>query len=300
MKEDDEIRVDELIKNGQFDILDLGENNFSRWHSETKAESIQIIEGGGQYHVPTMKYTILVDHEKDDEESGWPNVSIKFEKGELDFSAYDYLYFQVNINSNRDETDAKATPFNIGFKTFDDKIQAGVQRDLGDKQGQWVSVVVSIPELLKSSFYDQQLWEELQYINLGISEWRLRLYKHGTEMIFNFDKVYLLKYKEPVIKEVVTPHYANISQKRIPVNLKGLGFEGVKGKGYKIRLTLDDRYGKNLVSTEVPFENASSIIMDISKIEKPDLYYLGVEILGKNGEKVDGMNKEIQMISGYL
>ncbi len=300
VKSDEKTQLTKLISEGKMEILDLTEDNYFRWTNEAGIGSMQIIEYGGIDKTSSMKFTILVDHEKEDDESGWPNVGIEFEKDMLDFSSFDYLYFLVNISSNRDKTGAKATPFNIGFKTFDDKIQAGVQRDLGNIQGQWISVAVSIPELLNASFYDRQYWKELQYIKLGISKWRLKYYKHGTELNFNFGKVYLLKLKEPVIEEVVVPRYVDIYQKWIPVDLIGYGFEAAKRKGYNIQLTLNNSEGQNLASMETPFYNDTSIILDISNINETGKYQLNVVILSESGEKVSNIDEDIQIISIYL
>jgi hypothetical protein len=130
--------------------------------------------------------------------------------------------------------------------------------------------------------------------------WRLKYYKHGTELNFNFDKVYLLKYKEPVINEIVAPCYVDISQKWISLDLDGYGFEGAKGKGYKIQAEINDQDGKKLVSTEISLDNGPGIIMDISEIKEVGPCQINVDILDKNGEKVDSMHEEILVVSGYL
>jgi hypothetical protein len=302
VKEEDKNWIDKMITSSRLEILDLGENSFSRWHNETREGSTLVSKGGGNDNAPTLKYSIHIDHKKDganeegDNPVGWPSVSIHLDKGEIDFSSYDYLYFLVNINSNREKAAAETTPFSIGFKTYDDKIRTSVSRDLGDKQGQWVPVTVSIPELLRSSFYDQKLWKDLQFINLGISE---RWYKHGAELILEFDRLYLLKFKEPVIKEVETPRYVDISQKWIPVDLIGYGFEGAKGKGYKIQLEINQQDGQSLVSTETPFDNGPAVIMDISNITNTGFYELEIKVIDNEGKEASKHKKEMEMIEIY-
>jgi hypothetical protein len=179
---------------------------------------------------------------------------------------------------------------------YDDKIKTEITRNL-DREQQWIPVAVSIPKLIAASFYDQKFWKYLRNINLGIAE---RWYQDGTELIFNFDKICLLRSRKPLINEIEVQDYVDISQKWIPVNLHGFGFGNAKGKGYRIQLMLNDRNGKNLVTIEKLLDNGLSAIMDISKIAKTGIYNMNVKILDKDGEMLSHMDKNIRVVNSCL
>ena len=118
--------IERMLKEHLFEVLDLGRNDFSGWYSGAKEGSIRIIEKRGKDHTAAMEYTVIVDQKKDGEKKdgkypvGWPGISIGFENGEIDLPSYDYLFFYVKVNSDRDKTIVKNTPFFISIKMYDE------------------------------------------------------------------------------------------------------------------------------------------------------------------------------------
>jgi hypothetical protein len=98
-------QIERMLKDHVFEVLDLGSDDFSGWYSGAKEGSVRIIENGGKDHAASLEYTVVVDQKKDGENEdgnypvGWPGISIGFEKGKIDFPAYDYFYFHINVNS---------------------------------------------------------------------------------------------------------------------------------------------------------------------------------------------------------
>ena len=293
--------IEQMLKENMFEVLDLGSNDFSGWVSGAKEGSISLTGNGGKDHTVSLKYTVVVDQEKDGTEEngkypvGWPGISIGFKKGEIDLPEYDYLFFYVNVSPDRNNTIIN-TPFFISINMYDKKLNTEITIN-PDREHQGIPVVVSVPKLIAASYYDQKFWKYLQNISIGIAE---RWYEDKTKLSFNFDKIFLLKSREPIINEIEVQDYVDNSQKWIQINLWGLGFGNARGKGYRIELILEGPNGKEIVTTEKSLEDGLSAIMNISKINKTGTYKINAGILDKDGKKVSGLEKSIQVISGCI
>jgi len=288
--------TEKTFPNDHVDIFNLKDRDFFRWKSQIREGVIRIVNRMNSDKI--LKYIIHIDHRINNKTDGihpigWPGVGIRFRKGELDLTTYDYLYFRMKLNWVGYNGVLSSIPLKIYFKSRQGKIEAVVSQDLIKERGKWFTFFISIPDLLQSSFYDSVFWKDLQNINLVIPE---RWYNDGTKLIMELDEAYLLKFKRPFLKEIGIPEYADISQGWMTINLCGYGFSIAREEKDKIQFYLKNMSGKIISYREASFQTRQPVIMDISKVENPGDYYLVIQILDKDGKIILKKNKTIKMV----
>jgi hypothetical protein len=290
-------------KDGVLERFDLDGGNFSKWRPVNKEVTAQVIKStdlSPERRVLSM--TVNVDHKLDGggEDGrypvGWPRIRREFTPDELNLNDYDYLTFNVKIDSDRDEVADDFTPFAVNFSSYEGS-KYDLSMDLGDRQRTWLPVRVSVTDIIKNSNCDRQKWNHLKGLQLVIAEAK---YKDGTRLQFDLDQIALVKVKHPVIEDVECADTVLLPAKYLPVGVTGMGMSGsVLNDGYQLVVKLSDKSGKMLTSKTAGLNPEDNVVLNIEGIAAGQ-YRLDAMITDKTGKTVSSRNKNIEATAGFL
>jgi len=294
---------------GYIDQYDFAADGYKDWDSIDSEATVNIITTKEK---PILSLNIEVDHLKDGNfirsllskyPIGWPRTRISFEKNQLNLKDYDYLFFRVNINSNRSEVDDDVTKFLVNFTDYNKKIKHDFAIDFGGKERTWIPIVLPIKEMIKDSKFSENQWSNLKYLQLTLSE---SDYKNGTKITFNFSDLAFLKFNRPIIQEVESSPFVILPKTDYLVKVKGFGFTGQEKQGVEINASILDEEGKTILSQKKPLTKNPFFNMPLDSL-KVGKYKLELAIFeSKNtffGTKkilLSHQSKDLEVIHGFV
>ncbi|MCK5830143.1 MAG: hypothetical protein KAH20_07545 [Methylococcales bacterium] len=297
----------ENLPKGNIDQFDLAKNGYKNWKAINSEVALKVLESKEK---PILALNVNVDHltdgggEQGKHPIGWPRTNITFNKGQLDLSDYDYLYFRVNVNSNRSEVADDVTKFIVNFTGYGKGVKHDVTLDFGDKERTWVPVVLSLKDMIKSSNFSIADWSNLKHIQLVLSESQ---YKHGTQITFKFSDLALLKFNRPIIQEIESSPFVILPKTDYLVKVKGFGFSDQLKKDIVINANIVNEQGLTIINqkkklSKNPFFN---IYLDSLKVGKYKLNLTIIEnknsfFFGHEEVLLSQQAKTIEVINGFM
>lgn len=288
-----------VSETGALESLNLGENKFAAWKALDKEAGIKVIESNGQ---PVLCMTVNVDHKIDGSKKdgkypiGWPMFTREFAPGKVVPGDYDFLEFNVKIDSNRDEVADDHTPVTISFIGYGD-FKYEFLHDFGDRQREWFPVRIAISDLIKRSKLDISKWmQPLKNLRLVISE---RKYQDGTRLQFEFDRIALIKVKHPVVAGIECPEAILLPAKYFSMDITSMGVSGSAVKdNYQLMVKLASQDGKVITSKTVNLSAVNDVALDIKGIPAGQCR-LEAMIIDKAGRTISSLSKNLEAIDGY-
>lgn len=284
---------------GSISQYDLGANNYKNWKVLSSEANMSVLSGEKK---STLSLKIKVDHlkdgggEKGEFPVGWPRLRTAFNKGQLNLSDYDYLYFRVYVNSNRSEVEDDSTKFTVNFVDHNQGLKYDLNLDFGDKERTWIPVVISLQDMMKESHTTQQQWSNLKHLQLVLSE---SDYKHGAEITFNFSDLSLLKVKRPIIQEIDSSPFVTLSKPDYLIKVKGLGFINQNKQGHVINASILNPQGETLLSQKNLLTETPLFSMNLQSLNSGK-YTLNLSIVDKDNALLSQQSKPIEVVPSFI
>lgn len=298
---------DVAAEQGVLEKRDLGEKQFDPWRTVTSEVTLRTIDADDRTpprHV--MRMDVRVDHRVDgggesgDYPIGWPRIHRDFKPDEVVLTDYDYLTFNVKIDSDRDDVAAESTPCIVTFASFEGGhagFKGDIFLDLGAQQRTWVPIRIPIREVIRRSNRDDQAWRHLQRIQLVIEEAR---YRDNTHLRFDLDQIELVRVRHPVIDEVQCADTFLLPNRCFPVNITGIGMSSAQAVGdYRLIARWLDPTGKLVDIRTVALSPQVRVDMDHLQNIAAGVHVLEATIVDQTGQVVSTQRKNIQAIAGY-
>ncbi len=212
-------------------------------------------------------------------------------------SRYDYLSFQVRVDSDRDEVADDYTP--LGFLVSSHKKQRGLFErtlDLGGRQRVWIPVRLSVREMIESGGAGLTPWATISRVQLYVSE---RNYAHGTKLVFDIGEVSLLRFRSPVIGGLDAARHVCLPCPAFRLSFEVLGMGSVRRGSHTARGALSDPRGRTLVKTSQDLTRPPHMVLDTTAL-RPGRYRLRLEILDAAGELCSESARDVQALRGPL
>ncbi|MFA7231840.1 MAG: hypothetical protein WC071_11275, partial [Victivallaceae bacterium] len=292
-------------KDGALEKLDLGENNFSKWRAVNKEVTLQAVKAADlSPERQVSRMTVNVDHKIDGGGEagkypiGWPRIRRDFGPNEIVLTDYDYLTFNVKIDSDRDEVADDFTPFVINFSSYEgghEGFKGDVRIDLGDRQRTWFPVRVSINDMIKRSGREWSKWKHLKGLQLVVEESK---YKDGTKLQFDIDQLALVKVKHPIIETVECSDVILLPAKYFIVGIAGMGMSSLAKNSYQLAVNLCDMNGKVVAAKNISLSSGNNVALNLTGIAAGQ-YRLETMITDKAGKTVSSQNRNIKAVAGY-
>lgn len=275
---------------------------FAEWRNDTKEGIVEAASAAGLNDEKGLRWRIKIDHENDGGEGGqypvgWPRLRRNFRDGELDLSLYDYLVFNIRVDSNRDEVADDTTP--LGFVIGAHKPSRNLfssEIDLGDRQRGWTPVQLSVVEMMKSAGVGLEPWKSISRIQLYISE---EDYSHGTDITFDVSSIDLLRFTSPILTTLDVPRYVQLPCDSMTVSFDVAGLSSAKEGGYQVMAILLGKNGETVSRTKQQLTENQNLVVELSDIT-PEFYTLSVKIMDAEGNSCSSISEPFVGLAGPL
>jgi hypothetical protein len=276
---------------GKLESLDLGDG-FSQWKAETPESSIRVVAGSDNeansqtQQSATLRWNVDVDHDSGGTSDGkynvgWPRVRRVFAKDVVDMTAYDFLEILVRVDSNRDEVQDDVTMLGVSFSTHDLPRLFELQRDLGDRQRETIRLQFSISEIIRTCNKGSAPWKSLAYLQLFVAESN---YADGTSMQFDFQRVRLLRFQEPMISRLDVPGVMMLPRQSLPIPFQLMGTRSIGKNSHRLTATLINAAGQRVTKNTVNVAHDRLIVLDTSSLSAGS-YRLETAIVTDDGRQ---------------
>ena len=290
--------VTEGLVKGYLDRFDLGTDHFARWRAVAKETTMEKLNENGR---PILRFTVNVDYANDGEGSGkypvgWPRLALTFRPNEVNLTEYDYLYFRVKIDSNRDEVADDSTPFLVNMSAHaTGQVSRDLPIDLGDKQRIWFPVQISLRDFIAGSGRAPADWSDLRRLQLVIAE---RDYADHTRLTFDFADLAFLRFNRPVIGKVEVNDLVLAPARPLVVRVLTYGVRTQPAQTGRLLLRLVAPDGAVKAAQTLPLAPTCETALDVSALP-PDRYVLKVAVR-EQGKIVAEQQQAIRFLSGYF
>jgi hypothetical protein len=290
--------VAEGLAKGYLDRLDLGANHFARWRAVAKETAMERLTEDGH---SVLRFRVRVDYAHDGEGSGkypvgWPRLALTFDPGEVNLAAYDYLYFRVKTDSNRDEVSDDTTPFIINMSArAKERVSRDLHLDLGDKPRVWLPVKISLRDFISGSGRAPDAWRDLRRLQLVVAE---RDYPDHTRLTFDFADLAFLRFNRPLIGEVEVNDLVLTPARPLVVRVLTYGVRADASPPGQLALRLVGAEGRIKAKRILPLAETVETALDVSSLP-PGNYELQVRAMV--GEKVVSQQRRpLHFLPGLL
>jgi hypothetical protein len=288
-------------KAGALATGDLGAG-FMAWKNGTAEGSTEIGEAMSRTGNTGLRWTVVVDHQKDGGEGGkypvgWPRVAREFKPGELDLGEYDTLEVWVRVDSNRNEVSDDHTPLGIVISSHVQKstlYQTTV--DLGGEPRVWIPLRFSIRQMMAKAGAGAEAWKSIGRVQFYISE---HDYPHQARLMFDFGEISLLRFRVPVLARIDAPHHVLLPARTLAFGFDVLGTAAVAGGTQTIVATLETGDGKVHAQTRQSLYAPYRIVLDLPQL-RPGSYTLRLAVQDATGKEGAPMAQSITAHAGPL
>jgi len=294
---DDMAFIAEAAEQGVLETRDLG-GDFSGWANVTGEGAISITTEAGKDGREGLRWTVQVDHRTDGGEGGdypigWPRVYRAFDEDELDMTRFDYLLFQMRIDSDRDEVADDSTP--VGFTIHSNRFYE-VSRDLGGRQRVWLPVLFPIRSMIETVGQGEAPWRSIEKVQFFISE---RNYADGTNLTFDAAEVTLLRFRSPMLHRLNVPRFVTLPRPLLPVGFEVMGMRSVRKGTHTVDAALVDDRGRTQVESARDLATGGDLLLDTARLQ-PGTYTLTVAILRADGTTCSQSERRLEFMPGPL
>jgi len=287
--------------NNNLETMDLGENNYEKWHCITQEGKISKPNSPKKNKDAPLLFEITVDHKSDGENNGknnnespigWPAIRLLFKDKDFDLSDYDYITLRIMVNSDRNEVEDDFSPFYISFISN----TGYITQDIIDQVDQrtWMPVTLSIKETINISSTSPDSWKHLKGIKLGIRE---RQYQDGTHLKFLIDKISLVKFKTPAIFSTDMPSTLILPAKTMPLTAILMGTSDAAQDRYKLYASLTNEKRQKVSETARAALRDTSLSIDTSSLNA-GRHVIKLEIKDKENKSYSVLEKKLTVVNG--
>jgi hypothetical protein len=146
--------------------------------------------------------------------------------------------------------------------------------------------------MIKETARGNKPWEKVDMLQLYISE---KDYKDKTDISFEIGSLELIRFKKPIISEILNEGTVLLPVKSLPVNYIIFGEAG-ENEISKIVTELQTKSGKTVRSKESLANPEKTMILDTDKLQ-PGNYNLVVKLYVE-GLECSSLSKKISFIEG--
>jgi hypothetical protein len=268
------------LKDGSIEYLDLSKDSFANW-KKTSDKEMRITKSE-----KLLKMNLKVDYKVDGKNKngkypiGWPYVFCDFSGH--DISEYDFFYCKIKFDSTRDAVSDDVTKLNFGFKGGKFK---GTTLNLGGAERTWGTVQIPIPG------------KEAKGISSMVILPAEHFYPDQTKIIFSISDIGFIKFKTPIIKEILSVNSLLTTDTQLDVGIDGYALDkGIKD-GYSCRVSLI-KNGKVIVEKTAQLTKQFNITLPIKELTIGD-YQLKMDLYNKDKKLKVSSTKNINVILGY-
>lgn len=287
-------------KRGNLITKSLGDETFDYWKSVAGELKTSITDKKHVTGAKSLKLDIKIDYntdgggEKGKYPIGWPRIKADFKKNELDLTKYEYLRFDVMVDSDRDEVADDFTPAYWTFASHKRKGSLAHQKILGQvPQRVWIPVMIPLSKLMDGS--NRDLWKSISHMQFGIGEGH---YADKTHLTFYLDDISLVSFKTPILETVLAPSTILLPAKGLYCKIKALGTAFIKNGEYKIKLQLIGE-DKMVVASDVSeLKGCASMTLKLKNVQKGEYSLKGEIVNVKSGKAVSIWQKQITAVDG--
>ena len=272
---DDAYYIKKGLASKSIEYVDLAKNNFAGWKPTSNKELHYTVKNG------IANLAILTNYKNG---LGYPYIQYQLGNKGIHLSDYEFLYVKIKFTSNRDAVANDVTKLGFVFKNSNGEKWA--KPDLGGNEGVWKTLQIPL---------NDPVFQKATKLLILPKE---AFYPDKTKITFSISEIGLLKFKSPMIKEMVAVDTLLDSDTQLPVRLTGYNFKKGEQDGVLCKFTLKDETGKVVAEMSAPLkENLSSALL--LKTLTPGKYTLTAELFDKTGESCSKQSKkEIEVIKG--
>ena len=287
---------------GNLEVLDLGNDNYKNWISVCTEAKMSVSEKARRNNINTLLFDVTVNQKIDGGGEngkypiGWPRMMVRFDKGNIDLTEYDYITLWLMIDSNRDEVADDFSPFYISIKNKTKNLYYVKDIINEAEQRVWIPVMLSIRDMQKDANSPYDSWKHVNGIQFGISESK---YTHGTNLKFYLDDISLVKFKTPAILSTDMPSTLILPAEVMPFTVSLLGCAACSDDGkYTIYASLfDEKDVKAAETSNNSLEGNTNLSINTS-ILKPGKYTMRLEIKDKENRVYSTLEKKLNILGG--
>ena len=289
--------IADAIQQEMLEARDLG-GDFSEWVNGTSEGKLSVTTEAGRDGRKGLRWEVEIDHQVDGGEGGdypigWPRVARSFGAGKLDMSRFDYLLFQMRVDSDRDEVADDHTP--IGFTIGSSRLFEG-SRDLGGRQRIWLPILFPIRSMIDARGRGEAPWQSVDRLQFFIAE---RNYADGTNLTFDIAEVSLLRFKSPMISRIDVPQFVMLPQSVLPVGFELMGTRSVGEGSHTIEAALTDDHEQTQAEAVQDLAASDMLLLDTSQLQ-PGNYTLRIGILTADGKHSAASERRLVGLPGPL
>jgi len=280
------------------DLLD----DISQWKNATQEGHVEIVTRAGTDGQKALRWRVDIDHQKDGGEGGkypigWPRLARSFPPNSLNLADFDYLAFNVRVDSNRDEVADDTTPLRILITSH----QKGRQfyesvQDLGDRQRVWIPIRLAIKDMIQATGLGTAPWKSISRVQLYLAE---RDFRDGTSVTFDIADLRLLRFTAPQIAAVRAPSLVLLPRAMLAVGFDIMGNRSVAPGTHQITAELRDGEDHVHAREKADLYGTSRVVLKMAGVV-PGSYQLRVRTTAANGGPNSVLCQPIQCIAGPL
>ena len=122
-------------------------------------------------------------------------------------------------------------------------------------------------------------------------------FAHGTNLTFDIADIELLRFKIPVISQIIVPEYIPLPKTRLPISYDVMGTSSIKLESHKVIALLTTMEGQLVTQQEQDLSSQHFIVLDTSSIS-PGRYQLHLKVIDAEGKLCSEGIKDIEAICG--
>ena len=144
-------------------------------------------------------------------------------------------------------------------------------------------------------------------VGLGIDPWsdisRLQFYisegdfHHGTNLTFDIAEINLLRFKSPVISQIIVPEYFLLPKTWLSISYNAMGTNSVKPGSHRLTARLTNIEGQTVAQQDQDLAGQRVIGLNTASI-LPGNYQLSLRVTNADGEFCSEEIREIKAIPG--
>ena len=284
---DDATFIQQAIKNRTISYYNMADNNFSGWHPTRDRELKFYVKNGA------MSLDLAVDHKLDGAHPktnkypiGWPYIRYNLQTDKINIKDYDLFYCKIKFSSNRDAVANDVTKLRFVFRKPHGQGETGPTLDLGGNENTWKTVKLSLEK--------PQIKDIIEILLLPYEGY----YPDQTHIIFSIADIGLIKFKQPIIKQIIATETLLSSDKWLKVGITGYALSQKVAKGYQYEIKLCNSAGETVTARRQKLEKPFIVGLRLPKLS-PGKYSLIITLYDKNDKQRAKHHKNIMIIPSY-
>lgn len=284
---DDAWFIKQAIKNKTLTYYNMAHNNFSGWHPTRDRELKFYVKNGTMYLDLAVNHKIDGAHPKTNKYPiGWPYVYYNLQPDKINIENYDLFYCKIKFSSNRDAVANDVTRLRFVFRKPKGQRETGPTLDLGGNENVWKAVYIPLKT--------PQIKNIIEILLLPYEGY----YPDQTKIIFSVSEIGLIKFKQPIIKQIDSVNILLSSDKCLKVRITGYALKKGADEGYQCEIKLINSQQKVISKLRQALQESFRATLPLKELS-PGKYKLELTMYDKSGKQKSQNIKNINVISSY-